>query len=79
MEMPYSVSMILNFKFISLASPLKRNVGGSPDIGIVNIAELRDIRAKTILGKQNDAIIIQQNELDRIKETMQMKSPAQLV
>ena len=41
--------------FIFLASPQRK---ASPDIGIVNIAELRDIRAKTILGKQSDAIII---------------------
>ena len=44
-----------------LASPKpRRNVMGlnSPDIGIVNIADLRDIRAKTILGKKHDAAMI---------------------
>lgn len=50
--------------------------GGSPDIGIINVAELRDIRAKTILGKKNDAAIIHQNDLDRIKETMKIKTAA---
>ena len=53
--------------------------GGSPDIGIINVADLRDIRAKTILGKKNDAAIIHQNDLDRIKETMKIKTAAQLI
>jgi len=40
-------------------SPQPRaRMAGSPDIGIVNIADLRDIRAKTILGKKHDAAII---------------------
>jgi len=33
-------------------------MAGSPDVGIVNIADLRDIRAKTILGKKHDAAVI---------------------
>jgi hypothetical protein len=40
---------------------------------------LRDIRAKTILGKKNDAAIIHQNDLSRIKDTMKIKTAAQLI
>lgn len=41
--------------------------------------ELRDIRAKTEKGKQSDAIILPQHELDQIKKNMIYKSPEKIV
>ena len=68
-------SLIFFYSFTST----KKKSGGSPNIGIVNIAELRDIRAKTILGKKHDASIIHQDDLARIKDITKIKSPAQMV
>lgn len=41
------------------------------------MAELRDIRNKTIKGNKADAVIISNDELHRIKKTMVIKSPEQ--
>ena len=41
------------------------------------MAELRDIRNKTIKGEKADAIIISNDELHRIKKTMVIKSTEQ--
>ena len=48
-------------------------------MGVVSIAELREIRNKTIQGKKNDAIIISNDELQRIRGTVVVKSPEQLM
>ena len=49
------------------------------DIAVVSINELRDIRNKTEMGEKSDAIIIKNDELKRIKETMVVKSPEKLI
>lgn len=45
---------------------------------MININELRTIRSKTMLGKQHDAAIIREGELDRIKATMTIKSTEEI-
>jgi hypothetical protein len=49
----------------------------SKDVGVISMAELRDIRNKTIKGNKADAVIISNDELHRIKKTMVIKSPEQ--
>ena len=44
----------------------------------MSIQELRDIRNKTEKGKKADAIIIQNDELRRIKDHMVIKSPEKI-
>lgn len=39
----------------------------SKEVGIVSVHELREIRNKTIQGKKNDAVIISNDELQRIR------------
>lgn len=45
------------------------------DIAVVSIQELREIRGKTEKGAKSDAIIINYDELKRIKANMVIKSP----
>ena len=45
------------------------------NVGIISINELREIREKTIKGKQHDAAIIDQGEVDRIRKTVIYKTP----
>ena len=45
---------------------------------MISLQELRDIRNKTIKGEKADAIIISNDELNRIKNTMIIKSPDQI-
>lgn len=49
----------------------------SKDIGVISLHELRDIRNKTIRKEKADAIIISNDELGRIKNTIVIKSPEQ--
>ena len=44
----------------------------------MSIQELRDIRSKTEKGQKNDAIIIKNDELKRIKDNMVIKSPEKI-
>ena len=48
---------------------------GSPTVGIISAMELREIRNKTEKGLQKDAIILRQDDLDKIKKNMIYKSP----
>lgn len=44
---------------------------------MISLHELRDIRNKTIRKEKADAIIISNDELGRIKNTIVIKSPEQ--
>lgn len=57
-----------------------KGIRGSPskDIGVISIHELRDIRENTINGKNPNARMITNDELQRIKNTMIIKSPEDL-
>ena len=48
-------------------------------VGVISLAELRDIRAKTEKGQKHDAVVISNNELERIKKTIVIKSPEKLM
>ena len=61
--------------FIILSKPFLNFIAPSKDVGIISLHELRDIRSKTIKGEKADAIMISNDELNRIKNTMIIKSP----
>ena len=46
---------------------------------MVTLEELRDIRENTIKGEQKNAAIIKVDELQRIKDSMVVKTEAQLI
>ena len=51
---------------------------GSPikgEVGVISAMELREIRAKTEKGLQQDAIIISENDLKILREKIVIKSP----
>ena len=50
----------------------------SPNAAFISIHELREIRAKTEKGEQPGASIISNNELQRIKGTMVIKTQEQM-
>ena len=45
------------------------------EIGVISAMDLREIRAKTEKGLQQDAIIISEHELKSLREKIVMKSP----
>lgn len=45
------------------------------EVGVISAMELREIRAKTEKGLQQDAIIISENELKNLREKVVIKSP----
>lgn len=46
----------------------------SPQVGVISVHELREIRDKTLQGLQKDSIIMPQQELDAIKQRFVIKT-----
>ena len=56
------------------SAPRARGGNRSPDVGVISIAELRNIRSQAIKGEKSDAIVIRANDLDDIKQRFTIKS-----
>jgi sporulation protein YlmC with PRC-barrel domain len=53
----------------------EKKINPKNDIAVISMQELRDIRQKTEKGEKPDAIIINKDELKRIKDAIVIKSP----
>jgi len=51
----------------SVLHSARKRTSGSPDVGIISLNEIREIRNQTMRGGKADAIIIKANDLDDIK------------
>ena len=62
-----------------MATPFRKNKGAlSPGVGVISDFELKDIRKMTEKGKQKDGIIIDQGDLDVIRQRLIIKSKQDL-